>query len=417
MNNSLSTEALKHVVRIIRDSKEKRRRTILLFRQSKLKKFKVFGRRGNVRRRREDILLKIAAMNDDFFRRFFRMDRETFEELLSLVEDKLKKDEGKAKNSSGMSVQPCVKLCLAIRYLSGGSYLDLAFSFDVAYKSVMTYVWEVFEVIDEALNNINFPMDDEEKLKDLEAGFSKLSKGCFKGTVAAGDGVVFRMHRPAKEAVDGDVASFFTCKGYYAYGMQAFVDSKCRFLSISMKMASSTHDHTAYIASNVSVAIKGGKLPTWAHIVLDEAYPNTEQELSPYRGRNLDLWSDSFNYHLSLHRQCVERAFGILVQRWGVFWRALRVAYRRIPLVIRVACKLHNFLTDRNGIEEKIEIARGDVQYGDMASALFTDGTGGGRGRRSDLEDCERRTSMTERLRGLGITRPAHSQFSRVARI
>ena len=103
--------------------------------------------------------------------------------------------------------------------------------------------------------------------------------------------------------------------------MQAFVDAKTRFLSISMKMCSSTHDSTAYMASDLSEAIRSGKLASWAHIVLDEAYPNRSQELSPYRGRNLDIWQDSFNYHLSLHRQCVERAFGILIQRWGVFWR------------------------------------------------------------------------------------------------
>ena len=99
-------------------------------------------------------------------------------------------------------------------------------------------------------------------------------------------------------------------------------------------------------------------MESWAHIVLDEAYPNTRQELSPYRGRNLDIWNDSFNYHLSLHRQCVERAFGILAERWGVFWRPLRVAYRRIPLLIRVDCKLHNYCIDKFGMTSSIEIAR-----------------------------------------------------------
>ena len=345
------------------------------------------------------------------------MDPSTFEELLSMIENKIKKDETKAMNSSGSPVSPCIKLCLAIRYLSGGSYLDLSFAFNVEYKAVMSHVWEVLRAIDSELNNINFPLDDEDKLRELEAGFNKISNNCFKGTVAAGDGVVFRMQRPSKEAVDGDVSSFFTRKGYYAYGMQAFVDSKCRFLNISMKMAGSTHDYTSYITSDLSDAIKNGRLPSWAHIVLDEAYPNTEQELSPYRGRHLDVWRDSFNYHLSLHRQCVERAFGILVQRWGVFWRPLRVAYYNIPLIIRVACKLHNFLIDRNGKEDVIEIARGDARSGDLASALFTDGTGGGRGRRSDLEECTRRTAITNRLQALGIVRPPHSTFSRVGRI
>lgn len=230
---------------------------------------------------------------------------------------------------------------------------------------------------------------------------------------------MFRMQRPHREVVDGDVASFFTRKGYYAYGMQGFVDSRCKFLSISMKTCSSTHDSTAYFVSDVSNAIRDGRLASWAHIVLDEAYANTPQELSPYRGRSLDIWKDSFNYHLSLHRQCVERAFGILVQRWGVFWRPLRVAYRRIPLLIRVACKLHNFCIDKMGMPTYVEIARGDARMGDIASPLFTDGTNGNfRGRRSDLEETDVRRHLTAKLRALGIMRPAHSRHSsRVARI
>ena len=246
----------------------------------------------------------------------------------------------------------------------------------------------------------------------------KISGGVFQGTVAAGDGVVFRMQRPCREAVDGDVASFFTRKGYYAYGMQAFVDSSCKFLSISMKMCASTHDSTAYLVSDVSNAIRAGRLPSWAHIVLDEAYTNTRQELSPYRGRNLDVWMDSFNYRLSLRRQCIKRAFGILVQRWGVFWRPLRVAYRRVPLLIRASCRLHNFCVEKMGTPTYVEVARGDVRMGDIASPLFTDGTGGNhRGRRSDLEETDTRRSLTNKLCALGITRPAHSRFSRVERI
>ena len=414
----MANEALCHILRIIDEQKRKGQRRWLLFRRSKFKKFNIIGRRRNRVRNRIDILMKLTEMDPVFFKKFFRMDRETFDILLNLIEDKLTKNKIKAKNSSKYPISPVIKLSLALRYLSGGSYLDLAFGFNVAHNHIMAYVWEVLKAIDSNLNNINFPIDDEEKLRDIEAGFNALSGGCFKGTVAAGDGVVFRMHKPHKDAVEGDVASFFTRKGYYAYGMQAFVDSSCKFLNISMKMASSTHDSTAYIVSDLANAIQEKRLPHWAHVVLDEAYPNGPQELSPYRGRKLDPWKDSFNYHLSLHRQVVERAFGILIQRWGVFWRPIRVSFENIPLLIRVCCKLHNFLIERKGPAEVIGIARGDVRSGDIASPLFTDGTcDNGRGRRSDLEECDRRRHMTLRLKNLGIVRPKHSKFSRVGRI
>ena len=77
--------------------------------------------------------------------------------------------------------------------------------------------------------------------------------------------------------------------------------------------------------TQLSHAIKNGKLASDYHIVLDDAYSCTDQELTPWKGRALPPDKDAFNYYLSLHRQVVERAFGLLIQRWGIFWRPLRV--------------------------------------------------------------------------------------------
>eukprot|EP00187_Rhodella_violacea_P001141 CAMPEP_0174885252 /NCGR_PEP_ID=MMETSP0167-20121228/571_1 /TAXON_ID=38298 /ORGANISM="Rhodella maculata, Strain CCMP736" /LENGTH=67 /DNA_ID=CAMNT_0016120769 /DNA_START=97 /DNA_END=300 /DNA_ORIENTATION=- len=66
-------------------------------------------------------------------------------------------------------------------------------------------------------------------------------------------------------------------KGYNSYGMQAFVDSRTRFLKIRMKMAASTRDATSYIMSDLAKAIQDCRLPKSAHIVLDEAYPNRQK--------------------------------------------------------------------------------------------------------------------------------------------
>jgi len=110
------------------------------------------------------------------------------------------------------------------------------------------------------------------------------------------------------------------------------------------------------------------------------------------------VWDDAFNYFLSLHRQCVERAFGILVQRWGIFWRALRVKFSRIPLLIRVCCRLHNFIIDKFDMEQ-VSIAQGDAREGDIASTMFIDGTGHTQGRRVDLEKSDHRKELVAKLR------------------
>ncbi|KAJ1422043.1 hypothetical protein B484DRAFT_433100 [Ochromonadaceae sp. CCMP2298] len=57
-----------------------------------------------------------------------------------------------------------IKLAIALRYLAGGSYLDLAFAFCVSHKHVMSYEWQVVTAIDASLDNIKFPLDNEVKL-------------------------------------------------------------------------------------------------------------------------------------------------------------------------------------------------------------------------------------------------------------
>jgi len=95
--------------------------------------------------------------------------------------------------------------------------------------------------------------------------------------------------------------------------------------------------------------------------------------------------------------------------RRDIEWRPLRMSFRRIPMVIRVACKLHNFLIIDDG--SPIEVARGDFQR-------YTDGTAGaGRGRRSDWRKAILVRILTQTLRELRIVRPPHSCFSRVGRI
>ena len=57
------------------------------------------------------------------------------------------------------------------------------------------------------VNNITFPLDEagEEELRKKEQGFLRISRGVFPGTVAAGDGVVFKMQKPGVIWLDGAV--------------------------------------------------------------------------------------------------------------------------------------------------------------------------------------------------------------------
>ena len=243
----------------------------------------------------------------------------------------------------------------------------------------------------------------------------KISKGVFRGTVAAGDGIVFKTMKPNSDDVDGNVRSFFTRKGFWGHAVQAFCDGNCKFVHISQKVCASTHDGTAYVLTGINKIIKEGKLPSWCHIVLDEAYKCTEQELSPWKGRNLSPEKDSFNYYLSLHRQVIERAFGLLVARWGIFWRALRFSPAKIELIVNVCCKLHNICVDAFGSSiNSVDVSTFDRDWVRAPNITpdsrvhYTDGTTARQGARSDL--VTKRARITRELFDMGLQRPSHSK-------
>jgi hypothetical protein len=226
---------------------------------------------------------KIRALPPSIFKRQYRLCQQDFYELLSKIAPDIS-----TKNRKLNKISPVVKLlAVTLRWLAGGCYLDLSFEYEMIYKTIYKYYYQVIIAIDKNVLNINFPLGDELALRALEAGFMRVFRGTCPDTVAAGDGVVFKMDIPNAIEANGDVSSFYTRKGYFAYGMQGFCDSNCKFLSISMKCCSSTHDSTAYIISSLAIAIREGKLVEWAHMVLDEAYPCNNQELSSWKGKNL----------------------------------------------------------------------------------------------------------------------------------
>ena len=93
-----------------------------------------------------------------------------------------------------------------------------------------------------------------------------------------------------------------------------------------------------------------------------------------------------------------------------------------IPLIISVACKLHNICVDRFVLEEVrpyagFQLWDRDAYGGDDQTLLFTSETGMRRGYRSDLAQCSKRDRITAALRSMGAARPVHSVQSRLRRV
>ena len=84
------------------------------------------ARAPNKHRDRKGAMNDVAALTDAEFKKRFRMNRNAFAGLLATIRDDLERNEKMAIRSSKEPVFPYLALCICLRYLAGGSYLDIA---------------------------------------------------------------------------------------------------------------------------------------------------------------------------------------------------------------------------------------------------------------------------------------------------
>jgi hypothetical protein len=187
-----------------------------------------------------------------------------------------------------------------------------------------------------------------------------------------------------------------------------------------------------------------GKLPEGFWIAADDAYENSNFCLTPYAStaaftgmdakdeRTEMLKRDSYNFYQSSIRISIECAFGMLVKRWGIFWRTMTGTIAHNQLMILACMSLHNVIIDRGESDmssrsDLMQIKRTPDGRSD-APCMWRDKRGytqvEGRpvvyeqsecstesvqGRRSDLCENKLRDELKNRLGAAGIMRPPHS--------
>jgi hypothetical protein len=207
-------------------------------------------RKQNITRDREAALARLDAHPENDFKRRFRMHRYQFDLLVNELRQELEPQTAWAKqcaiNSSGSWVRAELKVAATLRVLAGGSYLDAADLYAVSAGSFhRNTFWPVIVAVCNCkaafLDNVNFPFEDDAKLRVHEKTFSRFHKH-FPGTVAAGDGCAFRIKRPTAKEMDDDVQTSYTRKYSWAYGFILFCDGDLNIMSVEATHVASTND-------------------------------------------------------------------------------------------------------------------------------------------------------------------------------
>ena len=165
------------------------------------------NRMANRARNREYALTEMTEMSESHFKRMFRMSKPTFDILVEKLFDLLGEepfDELQAARSSGSHTSIRTRLACTLRWLAGGSYIDICFEFGVAPGSFFVdggVLWGTMHCLND-LFDIGLPVHDEGQLRRMADEFKYWSKNTMTNCVLAIDGWVCRTRCPTKKEVE-----------------------------------------------------------------------------------------------------------------------------------------------------------------------------------------------------------------------
>lgn len=291
--------------------------------------------------------LHVANLIDEgphAFPRMYRMSHEAFVKLCSYIDSDCRVDATMSmrRSTKGPIVTEIALHCL-LRWLGGGSYLDIRISAGISVSSFYVCIHKCMNAI-LLCDALSFSMPKtEEELNRASEEFESISfNSVIDGCIGCLDGFLLAIQTPPKSQT-GNVKAYFS--GHYqCYGInvQAVCDSKCRFISVSVAAPGGSNDIAAFRKTHLHSILEN--LPIGKYIIGDNAYICSEHLLTPFSGdqRN-DARKDAFNFYLSQVRIRIEMAFGLLTTKWRILRRPLQVKLKYAGKVLLCVARLHNF--------------------------------------------------------------------------
>lgn len=330
------------------------------------------GKGKEIKRDRKPFDEKIGPKLSNYqFRRVYRMSRESFDKLHSILEPKLDEiffPRGGGKRKPGKSsylIDTKTRLSIALRFFAGACPYDLMQIHDVGHCSVYFSVWCVIDAINQTDElKYSFPTHDEQD--EIAAGFKLKSGASFGNVIGAIDGIVIATLMPCLA-----VCRYLKCgqksfrchrKDKFGLNMQAICDHKLRFTWVEIKWPAATSDYLAWVTSSLCIMLEDSLqciIKPGYTLVGDNAYVKKPYMATPLKGIR-GRYEDAYNFYLSQLRIKIECAFGALVHRWAILRAPLTVPLPKVAPMMESLVRLHNYCIN----EKEVSIASiQDVNY------------------------------------------------------
>lgn len=289
-----------------------------------------------------DDMLSQQKKDDRGLKILLRMSRESFDQLVDLIKDKIEVDRSYAARRGG-AITPEYCLFMTLRYLAGSKYCLISNRCNASKAAVYSAIEKTMIAIMECSElAYSFPCTVDE-CQDVADGFTSISsEAAITNCVGAIDGFLLPIKTPSKKEV-GNVASYFS--GHYmrsGINVQAICDSQCRFMYISTSSPGSVNDRVAYHTSKIGNFVE--QLPLDYVILADAAYEPSEHCLPMYYGvsRHEEKY-DAYNYYASQLRIRIEMCFGMMTQKFELLDAPVRTHVKKTILIMHTISRLHNY--------------------------------------------------------------------------
>ena len=294
-------------------------------------------------------------------RKAYRMSIETFDMLHDRLEPALREEfkcrPRKCGSPPNGEIPTKLRLSAAMRFFAGGSVYDIMLTHGIGRQSVYCSVYGVVDCVnkDKSLsfneNDAEFPTHDEQR--EIAKGFLAKSGAEFDKIVLAIDGMLVWTIQPTVAECEylKIGARMFHCyrKDKYGYLLMAGCDHETKFRWKDIKHPAACSDYLAWMSSSVGRKLEydDSDLILPGHSIAgDNAFVENMTMSTPIPSTNISEIEDAYNFYLSQLRITIERAFGILVHRWGVMRRPLSMSILKVPALVECLMRLHNYCID-----------------------------------------------------------------------
>jgi len=275
------------------------------------------------------------------FRRAMRMEKHSFDKLVELIRSDLVVDKTMAKLRGGPIIPELCVFC-TIRYMAGGSCLDIIDICGMSVPSFYRVLWRTVRAINRCPDlDLKWPKDNSDVFAASAAFMTIGTNSTINNCVGVVDGYLLRISTPRKSEVK-NVRSFFS--GHYkCYGVnvQAVADHHSRFTYVAMAAPGVTGDRDAIKAASLYNLIEG--LPYGCCVIGDPACDASEHMVPMCDGADrLNAKCDDFNFYASQLRIRIEMAFGMMQNKWAMLQRPVTCRLKNVSLMVQVTGRLHN---------------------------------------------------------------------------